>query len=99
MYRRPQPKAQLVKTQLERATSGLANTTIMYLVVKISVPNTTAPVKATMLLVQLKPLLALVVAEVTVARQNLRVGSTTQTFVKSSRITNLSNKSLSMETV
>ena len=60
--------------------SGLANTTMAYLVVKTLV-------------------LAWVVVEVTVARQNLRVGVTIRICAKSNRIMNLSNKSPSMETI
>jgi len=79
--------------------SGLANTTMAYLVVKTLVPSTTALAKTTTLVVQLKPLLAWVVVEVTVARQNLRVGVTIRICAKSNRIMNLSNKSPSMETI
>ena len=79
--------------------SGLANTTMAYLVVKTLVPYTTALGKATPLDVQLMTLLALVVVEVTVARQNLRVGRSENLSAMTRRIMNLSNKSLSVKTI
>ena len=84
--------------KLERAMIGLTYITMAHFVVKTLVQHTIALVKPTLLVVQLKPLLALVVVEVTVAKQNLRVGGSSVSYVTTMRIMNLSNKSLSVKT-
>ncbi len=86
-------------SQLERAMIGLTYITMAHFVVKTLVQHTIALVKPTLLVVQLKPLLALVVVEVTVAKQNLRVGGSSVSYVTTMRIMNLSNKSLSVKTI
>jgi len=85
--------------QLERAMIGLTYITMAHFVVKTLVQHTIALVKPTLLVVQLKPLLALVVVEVTVAKQNLRVGGSRVSYVTTMRIMNLSNKSWSVKTI
>jgi hypothetical protein len=86
-----------LSSQLERAISGLANITMAYLIVKLSMPHTTAQEKMPSLLKLLLKLLALVVAEGTVAWQDLLASRIALTFARQQPTTCLLHQLLSVE--